>query len=353
VLTDATTSILVVNGDAGDDTFTLDGTADSLGAFTFNGGADSDTLIVSGAANAKTLTSTISGLEKINFQVTGAAATTLALTVAASYADTVLITNVGGNTETIAVTSTGAVDLSNWTQLGMTVGTDIISLSGTGTLKGAGLYATTIVGSSSVDTITGGTAIDTITGGAGVDSLTGGTGADIFIHLATTLNGIDAITDFQKNASGTADVLRLSLTEYAGTTGTTGYFSALNDGNSATVSAGDTMTVKDIAGNTTIAAADRVMVLTGATFANAAAVQTAIEVGGTRVLTFGSANTAGDDIIVVWSDGTNGHVSAVNITSAATTITASTSTVVDIVTLTGISSIAAADFTAANFAIVA
>jgi hypothetical protein len=94
-----------------------------------------------------------------------------------------------------------------------------------------------------------------------------------------------------------------------------------------------------------------VIVLTG-TFANAAAVQTAIEVGGTRALTLANANTAGDDLLIVWTDGVLGHISNVNIASAATTITAANSTVVDHTTLTGVTTVAAGTFVAANFAFI-
>jgi Ca2+-binding RTX toxin-like protein len=228
----------------------------------------------------------------------------------------------------------------------------LIGGAGNDTLIG-GAGNDTLDGGAGADSLTGGAGNDSLTGGTGNDTLTGGSGSDTFYRLATTSNGIDSITDFDKASSGTADVLSISLTEYSGTSGTTGYFSALKDGSAAAISAGATMTVKVVSAATTLAAGDRVMVLTGATFANAAAVQTAIESGGSRALTFGSATTAGDDIIIVWSDGTLGHVSAVNISSAVTTVTAAASTVTDLVTLTGISSIASGDFLASNFALVA
>ena len=167
------------------------------------------------------------------------------------------------------------------------------------------------------------------------------------------MNGIDLITDFGKATATSHDVLSISLTGYAGTTGTAGYISALKDGSAAAVTTGSTLLVKVATGATTLAAGDNIISLAGATFANAAAVQTAIEAGGSRALTFNSATTAGDDILVVWSDGTLGHVSAVNIASAAPTITAANATVTDLVTLTGVTSIASGDFLAANFALVA
>jgi hypothetical protein len=94
------------------------------------------------------------------------------------------------------------------------------------------------------------------------------------------------------------------------------------------------------------------MVLTG-TFATAAAVQSAIESGGTRQLTFNTGTAANDDIVILYSDGVNSYFAAVNIGSAATTITAGASTVTSMVELTGITSIATGDFLAANFAVVA
>ena len=111
--------------------------------------------------------------------------------------------------------------------------------------------------------------------------------------------------------------------------------------------------VREASAATTLAAGQNIIVLTGATFTNAAAAQTAIEAGGSRALTFASNTTAADDIILVWSDGTLGHISLVNIASAAATITAANATIADAATLVGVTSIAAGDFVAANFAFIA
>jgi hypothetical protein len=81
--------------------------------------------------------------------------------------------------------------------------------------------------------------------------------------------------------------------------------------------------------------------------------KSAIEAGGSRALTFASATTAADDIVIVWSDGTLGHISFVKIGSAATTITAGQSTIADAATLVGVTSIASGDFVAGNFAFIA
>jgi hypothetical protein len=224
--------------------------------------------------------------------------------------------------------------------------------AGADTISGGG-SSDTISGGGGADSIVGGAGSDDITGGVGVDTLTGGDGVDSFKLAATTLNGIDLITDFGKATATSPDLLIISKTGYLGTTGTTGYITALKDGNAAAVSDSATLLVKVATGATTLAAGDNIISLAGATFANAAAVQTAIEAGGSRALTFNSATTAGDDILIIWSDGTLGHVSAVNIASAATTITAANATVTDLVTLTGVTSIASGDFLAANFDLIA
>jgi hypothetical protein len=183
---DATSSIVTVNGDAGDDTFTWNENLTSKGVFTLNGGAGIDTLSVGALPNAKTLTATISGLERISLQgVT--AGSTLALTVAAGYADTVAVTDVSGLTETITITSAGNVDISNWTSLGWTSGTDVMTVTGSGTIKGW-LNTQTLTGSASVDNITGGAANDNITGAASADIISVSTGTDT-INLAGTHTG--------------------------------------------------------------------------------------------------------------------------------------------------------------------
>jgi len=81
--------------------------------------------------------------------------------------------------------------------------------------------------------------------------------------------------------------------------------------------------------------------------------ETAIEAGGSRQLTLGSANAAGDDYILVWSDGTNAYIGVLQDTAGtATTFSSGTNTsFTNAVTLAGVTSVD--DITAANFLFVA
>ena len=238
---------LVVNGEAGDDIFSIAAGAGNGNAttVTIDGGLGTDTLKFAGAA-ASNPTITMAGIDKINFETSGAAAgNTLAATVAAGYADTVLITDVpaAAATQTINVTSTGTVNLSNWTALGWTTGTDVLSIttSGGGTLTApATAIKTTLNGSGSADVLVGGLGSDvfvgnggndTITTGAAVATVTGGTGADNITLSASafadkllittgdttstiggsgnagTISGYDTVTNFASNS----DVLDFSV----------------------------------------------------------------------------------------------------------------------------------------------
>ena len=87
--------------------------------------------------------------------------------------------------------------------------------------------------------------------------------------------------------------------------------------------------------------------LTGAIFASTALAEAAIENNGGFELTLAGANTANDDLIVVWSDGSNSYVGAYNITSAATNPLAGDMTV--IAELVGVNASVAGTLAAANF----
>ena len=268
--------------------------------------------------NGVTVTSASTAL--FNIDARGLTTGTVSFTSAALVTDTVARGSVSGG-DVFDFTLTTAAKVS------------ITSTAGINTLTGGSL----------VDTIVGGSGADTITGGLANDVLTGGTGIDNFLMKTAVANGTDSITDFTRGANG--DQFRVSVAA-------TG-ISALKDGNSAAVGAAATVGVVHATAATTLTAGQNIIVLAGATFATAALAQSAIEAGGTRALTFASANTAGDDIILVWSDGTLGHISLVNIASAATTITAANATIADAATLVGVTSIGATDFVAANFAFIA
>ena len=200
------------------------------------------------------------------------------------------------------------------------VGATVIGGSGNDVITGAG----------AADKLVGGSGDDTINGGAFADSISGGTGNDRFV-LGNGVT-IDSITDFSTSGANGADVIAFSFTAlYNGT------LTALKDGNDAAVVAGTVAGVKHVSTATTLAAGQNVIVLDG-TFGSSAAVLTAIDVGGSRQLTLASAaGAATDDIMVVWTDGTTGHVGTVNWGAAATTAAAAYTA--DLATLTGVADV--------------
>lgn len=244
--------------------------------------------------------------------------------------------------DTIVLNGTKALTIGTWTATAnevMTAGNLTGNLVAT-----IGANAATVIGGEGNDTITGGAGSDSISGGKGndvltgavqgtpdgaTDTLTGGLGNDTFIH--GDAGAITTVTDFSISGTNGIDNIALSV----GDLGLT-----LKDGNAVAVTAGATAKVATVSANKTLAAGDNVVVLTG-TFATAAAMELAIETGGARQLTFASALTAGDDVVVVWSDGVNGHVGFVNASANATTLAAA-SAYTELVTLTGVASVDAA-----------
>ena len=252
-------------------------------------------------------------------------------------------------TDTVVLSGSKALTIGTWTA----TASEVMTGAGvTGNLNVTiGANAATVIGGSGSDTLTGGAAADSINGGAGddvlsggagagiVDTITGGTGSDRFVLTGT---GVDRIADFSMSGTNGTDVLAFSV-------GGLGQFSALKDGNSAAVAAGATARVKLVSAATTLAAGDNVIVLSG-TYADSATMEVAIESGGSRALTLGAAPTANDDLLVVWSDGTNSYVGAYNLATTATTPTAA-GAYTGIATLAGVTSVDA--IASANFLFIA
>ena len=164
-----------------------------------------------------------------------------------------------------------------------------------------GTAADTLIGGAGNDQLNGGAGADTLTGGlgddeiageAGADSLTGGTGSDD-IHVANETS-MDVITDFNWGATtGTTTVDQIQFNaNYLGnangadTVATFTPAAIANDGTATlvTVTTGTT----GITGTTDIA------VFTGATYTNAAALDTAVEAL--------AAGTVTQDFVAVYQD---------------------------------------------------
>jgi hypothetical protein len=119
---------LTVNGEGGDDEFTIDASNNSMGTISINGGDGTDTIRITGTASNAIISVSISGIEKINLEAAGPQETTLELTVTSGFNDAITITDVAvpASIQTIRlkVDAGGSVNGSNLAFLGWTSGTD-------------------------------------------------------------------------------------------------------------------------------------------------------------------------------------------------------------------------------------
>jgi len=99
---------------------------------------------------------------------------------------------------------------------------------------------------------------------------------------------------------------------------------------------------------------DDLIVLVDAAYATKELVLTALEANGTRSVGFATDVTAGDDLAVVWSDGSNSYLGHLNIATAinisiANAIAVTDGTMTVVAELTGVDVSTSGTFTAANF----
>jgi Ca2+-binding RTX toxin-like protein len=353
---------------AGNDTITLATTLNG-GTFTFNGGAGTDNLNVSAAGDMSAQTITLTDINTITFDATGDIFEASVLSGA-----TLTVKGDGNVADLLGATETTAaqtLDFSNIT-IDNTLATGagglaITTNNGVNSVTGSG-GADTIVGGTGIDTLIGGAGGDTFTGGASNDVITGGEGGDTInanggtdsISLAestaaadtVTLDGGKAtITSFDVGGTATDDDIKVDV---SGTNTLVSDKLATLDG---AVMGASAVTLETITGATTLPnTADDVLVISG-NVADNAALETALEVGGTFQLimnTGGTTLVAGtnDTILVLYDDGANSYLTAVN--SAAgnvknTTFAATDLTATTLATFTGqtdCTKILAADFAA-------
>jgi len=259
---------------------------------------------------------------------------------------TTLTTTTATTADTIVVNGNKNLTIGTWNATANEVLT-AANMTGNLTATSANAAAT-IIGGSGSDILTGSTLSDSLVGGAGddvlsggagqtADTMVGGAGSDRFIMIASTA---DTISDFSVSGTNGTDVIAISIG--ADTVSTIA-------GANAVVAAGATAQIRQISSATTLAAADNIFVLTG-TFANQTAMEAAIESGGTRQITFGGAPTTSDDIVLVWSDGSNSYVGYYNLTTTAL-IPVAADAFTNVLTLTGLTSVDS--LTASNFLFIA
>jgi len=187
------------------------------------------------------------------------------------------------------------------------------------------------------------------------DAIYMGLGDDRVIYNDTNGASVDTIYNFTKDGATDTIIVDVSDAQTAGAI-ISGVTAVMIDGTSGAAAAG-TMTIKEASGATTISgAANDLVIVVGATF-TAATLQTAFEASGNRVLTIKSdASDVGDTFMTLYSDGTDAYLAAAVSTTedtANTAFEATDLTIVNLVKISGITSIAAGDFAAGDFEYVA
>ena len=168
-----------INGGQGTDTLDLTGSFVSTRALGDNG---DDTILVRAGSNIDS--TTVNG---------NAANDTITVQNIATFTNSSNIRGGAGNdVVTAAASATVGVTLSG------DAGTDTLTGGAQADTLSGGNDNDSIVGNAQTDTINGGSGNDTMTGGTGNDRLVGGAGADDFVLSGVTaaLNGSDTITDF-------------------------------------------------------------------------------------------------------------------------------------------------------------
>jgi hypothetical protein len=216
-----------------------------------------------------------------------------------------------------------------------------------------------IVGTSGNNVLTGEAGADYISGGAGADTITGGLAADTILLGAsdavsdsvvfTSGLTIDAVSNFETGVDkATFDIssLETAAAVIAGSTHN------LIDGDGTDITDASSGVILAIAGAAvTLTQTATVLNYTAATVANAAALETALEVGGGVITTEATTGvTAKDAMLAMYDNGTNIMLAIVEFTSTVANNTKIAAVdVADVASLTGIT----ADLAAGDFAFIA
>ena len=226
-----------ITGGDGDDWIYGEAGGDSL---TGNAGADIfavTTATDSNGVNSDTITDFTVGTDAIGLQIASGNEAVTYLGEASAYGS-VLTSFTGTANEAVLDTSTNTVyvDVNGDAALtdadiSIDVGVSDLSQSDFVTLGTAGgdtiagtAGVDTIFGLAGDDTITGGAGDDTITGGAGDDTITGGAGNDTIVNAAIATDGLDVITQFTTSGDSAgfaagADKLQFSDADLEGQAG--------------------------------------------------------------------------------------------------------------------------------------
>jgi hypothetical protein len=362
--TNSTTAIgteVTINGGGGNDTFTMLTAAKAV----IDGGDGNDKLILDGTINAANLK--LSNLEVI--ALTGTAVTDFKasqlsgktyIITGDAVADTIEI-NDANSIDTLTIDLSGLVlDTTNITAIKVD-GSAITSAFGA-------TAAQTFTGSSTGDAYIGSQGADTITGGNGADTITSGLGSDTIILTETTAArdtivstvgaayttaAADKITGF--TFGDTKDIFQVDISDSTDIASV----GVVTAGNGATAIAGN-LEIKEVVVGTgaTLDATSELVVMTGGTFADAAALKAAITSDGsvsTSDIAWSTAPTATNAFLLFYSDGTTGHLVTVADAKVAAnaTLEAADVSIVELATFMGVTSVTAGMIHTTNFAAIA
>ncbi len=167
------------------------------GADTLDGGSGNDIYFVGTSSDyTGDVINDASGTDELRFAA--AAADTLTLTSSVTGIERIVVGT--GTATTATTTATTAINVNT------AVITTAISITGN-----AG--ANSLTSGNGNDSLIGNAGSDTLTGGLGADSLTGGTGSDVFVFSAGQsgqTTSFDTISDLAKGAVGTGDLIDYS-----------------------------------------------------------------------------------------------------------------------------------------------
>lgn len=330
------------------------GSIAQIGTITMGASGSIATLNVTGAASSQVEFDELSAGSLAGIAITTAGSATIDKVAVSAVGDITLagggnflITDISATTVgDISITASGATisELSGTTVGDITVaGSGAFSITTDATTVGeviatgiadSGSFTLNLSGVTNGVTVTVGGATNTIHSGAGNDVITlkASSGTDTIIYSGTG-QAQDEITNFETGSAG--DVL-----SFASGIGNT-IFGAFYSGQAAAGSGAQL--VQSVSAAVDVASTTDVIVLASGTFSNTAELLAAIGSGGALELgAVDELNNTGNDLTVVWSDGTNSYVSLVNLaTGRATTLSLidddiAVSNVMTIATLVGV-----------------
>jgi trimeric autotransporter adhesin len=320
----------------GSNTFTWDASAENGGSFSIKAGTSTATIYCG------------YGSDTFDFTASGRVFSSADTVSGGQGGDTLKIGNVTTTNALDNVYGIGTISFENQAPVSITTVDSLVSSNGTLTVDATALTGSntftwngasesdgkysiktgssnaTITGGSGADTIVVGSGTNWICGGPGSDTITLGSGADTLVF--NSLMGTDSISGFNwVQDTLTFSVSTASFVTLAGTTVNASSIAYFSMGNNK------------LTGNTSTPV---VLSVITAPITSSSALLTRLASGGTNAVTLSSACSKNSLILVLYSDGTDAHMVAVCLGTAAKTFSTSELTVYEIATLKGITSLA-------------